>query len=90
MRIRHAQERHGAGPDEEIARRLSAASPGLGVEIVKFETVGDTDQTSKLLMHGGKAAPSVAQNSRRRQGRPTARRDAFAEGHAGQRDSRGW
>jgi hydroxymethylbilane synthase len=46
---------------EDIARRLSAASPGLDVEIVKFETVGDTDQTSKLLMHGGKGGAFVAE-----------------------------
>ena len=37
---------------EEIARRLTAAVPGLDVEIVKFETTGDSDQTSKLLPHG--------------------------------------
>jgi hydroxymethylbilane synthase len=45
----------------EIARRLSAAAPDLDVEIVKFETVGDTDQTSKLLMHGGKGGAFVAE-----------------------------
>ena len=38
-----------------------AAAPELGVEIVKFETVGDTDQTSKLLMHGGKGGAFVAE-----------------------------
>src|SRR5512141_3286118 len=46
---------------EEIARRLVAAVPGLDVEIVKFETTGDTDQTSKLLPHGGKGGAFVAQ-----------------------------
>jgi hydroxymethylbilane synthase len=46
---------------EDIARRLSAAAPDLAVEIVKFETVGDTDQTSKLLMHGGKGGAFVAE-----------------------------
>jgi hydroxymethylbilane synthase len=45
----------------EIAQRLSAAAPDLDVEIVKFETVGDTDQTSKLLMHGGKGGAFVAE-----------------------------
>lgn len=45
----------------EIARRLSAAAPDLELEIVKFETVGDTDQTSKLLMHGGKGGAFVAE-----------------------------
>jgi hydroxymethylbilane synthase len=46
---------------EEIARRLAAASPGIEVEIVKFETTGDADQTSKLLQHGGKGGAFVRQ-----------------------------
>jgi hydroxymethylbilane synthase len=46
---------------EEIARRLLAAAADLDVEIVKFETVGDTDQTSKLLQHGGKGGAFVAE-----------------------------
>ncbi len=46
---------------EEIARRLAAAVPGIDVEIVKFETTGDIDQTSKLLAHGGKGGAFVAQ-----------------------------
>ena len=46
---------------EEIARRLTAAVPGLDVEIVKFDTTGDTDQVSKLLPHGGKGGAFVAQ-----------------------------
>src|SRR6202140_3176026 len=46
---------------EEIARRLTAASPDLDVEIVKFETTGDSDQTSKLLPHGGKGGAFVAE-----------------------------
>src|SRR5579871_6215066 len=46
---------------EEIARRLSAAVPGLNVEIVKFDTTGDSDQTGKLLPHGGKGGAFVAQ-----------------------------
>jgi hydroxymethylbilane synthase len=46
---------------EEIARRLTAAIPELGVEIVKFETTGDTDQTGKLLPHGGKGGAFVAE-----------------------------
>lgn len=44
---------------EEIARRLTAAAPSVAVEIVKFETVGDSDQTSKLLQHGGKGGAFV-------------------------------
>lgn len=46
---------------EEIARRLTAAVPGLDVEIVKFETTGNSDQTSKLLQHGGKGGAFVAE-----------------------------
>jgi len=46
---------------EEIARRLAAAVPGLEVEIVKFETTGDIDQTGKLLPHGGKGGAFVAE-----------------------------
>ncbi|MGH6702322.1 MAG: hydroxymethylbilane synthase, partial [Bradyrhizobium sp.] len=42
----------------EIARRLTAT--GTDVEIVKFETAGDTDQTGKLLPHGGKGGAFVA------------------------------
>src|SRR3982075_2343605 len=45
----------------EIARRLKAAAPGIEVEIVKFETTGDIDQTGKLLPHGGKGGAFVAQ-----------------------------
>src|SRR5258706_8033440 len=46
---------------EEIARRLTAADPDIDVEIVKFETTGDTDQTGKLLQHGGKGGAFVAE-----------------------------
>src|ERR1700751_4730388 len=46
---------------EEIARRLKAAVAGIEVEIVKFETTGDIDQTGKLLPHGGKGGAFVAQ-----------------------------
>ena len=45
---------------EEIARRLAVAAPGIDVEIVKFETAGDSDQTGKLLPHGGKGGAFVA------------------------------
>ena len=46
---------------EEIARRLTAAAPDLDVEIVKFETTGDSDQIGKLLPHGGKGGAFVAE-----------------------------
>ena len=46
---------------DEVARLLHAANSGLVVEIVKFETRGDQDQTSKLLRHGGKGGAFVAE-----------------------------
>jgi hydroxymethylbilane synthase len=46
---------------EEIARRLTAAVPNVDVEIVKFETTGDSDQIGKLLPHGGKGGAFVAE-----------------------------
>jgi hydroxymethylbilane synthase len=46
---------------EQIARRLSQASPGIEVEIAGFETTGDADQTGKLLPHGGKGGAFVRQ-----------------------------
>ena len=45
----------------EIARRLTVAVPDLDVEIVKFETTGDSDQTGRLLQHGGKGGAFVAE-----------------------------
>jgi hydroxymethylbilane synthase len=46
---------------EDIARLPSKAAPELRVEIVKFETTGDSDQTSKLLVHGSKGGAFVAE-----------------------------
>jgi hydroxymethylbilane synthase len=46
---------------EEIARRLTAVAPDVEVEIVKFETTGDSDQIGKLLPHGGKGGAFVAE-----------------------------
>src|SRR6478609_8122816 len=46
---------------EEIARRLAVAAPDVAVEIVKFETSGDSDQIGKLLQHGGKGGAFVAE-----------------------------
>src|SRR3981189_3899833 len=45
----------------EIARRLKAAVPDIDVEIVKFETTGDADQTGKLLPHGREGGAFVAE-----------------------------
>lgn len=45
----------------EIARLLRLVTPELDVEVVKFETRGDQDQTGKLLRHGGKGGAFVAE-----------------------------
>ena len=46
---------------DEVVRLLRSANPDLAVEIVRFETRGDQDQTSKLLRHGGKGGAFVAE-----------------------------
>lgn len=61
MRIGTRKSSMALAQTEDIARRLSVAAPDLDVEIVRFETVGDTDQTSKLLTHGGKGGAFVAE-----------------------------
>jgi len=61
MRIGTRKSAMALAQTEEIARRLAAASPAIEVEIVKFETTGDADQTSKLLPHGGKGGAFVRQ-----------------------------
>src|SRR3954454_10617226 len=61
MRIGTRKSTMALAQTAQIARRLAAAAPGLDVEIVKFETIGDSDQTSKLLMHGGKGGAFVAE-----------------------------
>ena len=61
MRIGTRKSTMALAQTAEIARRLAVAAPALDVEIVKFETIGDTDQTSKLLMHGGKGGAFVAE-----------------------------
>jgi hydroxymethylbilane synthase len=61
MRIGTRKSAMALAQTEDVARRLSAAASELGVEVVKFETTGDTDQTSKLLVHGGKGGAFVAE-----------------------------
>jgi hydroxymethylbilane synthase len=61
MRIGTRKSAMALAQTEEIARRLLQASPGIEVEIAKFETTGDSDQTSKLLPHGGKGGAFVRQ-----------------------------
>jgi hydroxymethylbilane synthase len=61
MRIGTRKSTMALAQTEEIARRLIAADSGLDVEIVKFEPVGDRDQTSNLLRHGGKGGAFVGE-----------------------------
>src|SRR5882757_7515924 len=61
MRIGTRKSTMALAQTQEIARRLEAVAPDVDVEIVKFETIGDTDQTGKLLMHGGKGGAFVAE-----------------------------
>lgn len=46
---------------DEIARLLRAAHSDIQVQVIKFETRGDQDQTSKLLRHGGKGGAFVVE-----------------------------
>src|SRR3954468_13542897 len=59
MRIGTHRSTMALAQTEEIARRLGPVPPNLAVEIVKFEPVGDRDQTSNLLRHGGKGGAFV-------------------------------
>ena len=61
MRIGTRKSTMALAQTEEIARRLTAAAPDLNVEVVKFETRGDQDQTGLLLPHGGKGGAFVAE-----------------------------
>jgi len=61
MRIGTRKSTMALAQTEEIARRLSVVVPELDVEIVKFEPVGDRDQTSNLLRHGGKGGAFVGE-----------------------------
>lgn len=61
MRIGTRKSTMALAQTDEIARQLRAAASDLDIEIVKFETAGDQDQTSKLLSHGGKGGAFVAE-----------------------------
>lgn len=61
MRIGTRKSTMALAQTEEIARRLNVAAPELAVEIVKFDPVGDRDQTSNLLRHGGKGGAFVGE-----------------------------
>ncbi len=61
MRIGTRKSTMALAQTDDIARRLSMVAPELNVEIVRFETTGDDDQISKLLIHGGKGGAFVAE-----------------------------
>ncbi|WP_456670939.1 hydroxymethylbilane synthase [Bradyrhizobium sp. USDA 3240] len=61
MRIGTRKSAMALAQTDEVARLLRASAPDLTVDIVKFETRGDQDQTSKLLRHGGKGGAFVAE-----------------------------
>lgn len=61
MRIGTRKSTMALAQTAEIAARLNAAAPDLAVEIVKFETVGDSDQIGTLLPVGGKGGAFVAE-----------------------------
>ena len=61
MRIGTRKSTMALAQTEEIARRLQVAASELAVEIVKFDPVGDRDQTSNLLRHGGKGGAFVGE-----------------------------
>jgi hydroxymethylbilane synthase len=61
MRIGTRKSTMALAQTEDIARRLTGAASDLRVEVVKFETAGDSDQASKLLVHGGKGGAFVAE-----------------------------
>ncbi len=50
---------------EEIGRRLPAAAPGLDVEIVKFETTGDSTSSASSCHMTARAAPSSLKSAAR-------------------------
>jgi hydroxymethylbilane synthase len=53
MRIGTRKSTMAMAQTRQIAAGLCAAWPDLAVEIVRFETQGDSDQIGKLLTHGG-------------------------------------
>jgi len=58
---RHAQSVMALAQTEEIARRLTAAAPDIDVEIVKFETSGDSDQTGQAVCSTAASGAFVAE-----------------------------
>jgi len=61
MRIGTRKSAMALAQTAEISRRLHAVEPELEVEIVRFETSGDSDQIGKLLPHGGKGGAFVTE-----------------------------
>lgn len=61
MRIGTRKSTMAMAQTRQVAACLQAAWPDLDVEIVRFETQGDSDQVGKLLVHGGKGGAFVAE-----------------------------
>jgi hydroxymethylbilane synthase len=61
MRIGTRKSKMALAQTEDVALRLRTKWPALDVEVVRFETRGDSDQIGKLLPHGGKGGAFVAQ-----------------------------
>lgn len=60
MKIGTRKSKMALAQTHEIIAALEAAHSGLRVDIAENETAGDADQTSKLLVHGGKGGAFVA------------------------------
>jgi hydroxymethylbilane synthase len=60
MKIGTRKSKMALAQTREIVSALEAAHPGLSVGIAENDTAGDRDQTSKLLVHGGKGGAFVA------------------------------
>ncbi|WP_420434016.1 hydroxymethylbilane synthase [Hyphobacterium sp.] len=60
MRIGTRKSKMALAQTREIIAALAAAHPDLTIGIAENDTAGDRDQTSKLLVHGGKGGAFVA------------------------------
>ncbi|MEE2526034.1 hydroxymethylbilane synthase [Hyphobacterium sp. HN65] len=60
MKIGTRKSKMALAQTHEIIAALEVSHAGLRVEIAENDTAGDTDQTSKLLVHGGKGGAFVA------------------------------
>lgn len=61
MRIGTRSSAMALAQTKEVAARLRAADPALGVNVVRFTPRGDRDPAGKLRRHGGKGGAFVAE-----------------------------